>query len=288
MSWRELDGTFSRLFADYELYPATVGKITLHNQKTAAMFDEISVTVPGPTVIDFEAPTYTVDMPINGQGGWVEGSNVAKVIYDPNFGSQIIDFSDGVDTYRSAARELNDTYTSGKVRLTILQKNLSGRSGYLTLHDPADAYEYVFMFGIRSTSQFYCAGGPAGLLLLAPPGGGVRWVGIQIEIDLDENTADMSWRELDGELNPLLTGYELYPAAISRIVLNNKKVAAQFDDIHIDSFVTTPQTCQEVWDKGYGLPADLNKDCRVDLADISALAGKWMECVDPENTACGQ
>ena len=289
MGWRELDGTFKRLFTDYELYPATVARITLGNHKSAAMFDNISVTVPGPTVIDFEAPTYTADTLINGQDGWLNPSNVAKIIYDPNQGSQIIDFSDAGEARRLATRELNDTYDSGKVRLTILQKNLSGRSGYLTLNDSSgDEDDHILMFGIRNTSEFYCAGGVAGLQLLDPPGGAVRWIGIQIEIDLDNYTADMSWHELGGELNLLLSGYQLYPKEISRITLHNKEVPAQFDDIHVDSFVTTPQTCQEVWDKGYGLPADLNKDCYVDLMDVAALAGKWMDCVDPENLACGQ
>ena len=288
MGWRELDGTFRRLFTDYELYPAIVAKITLANHKSAAMFDDISVTVPDPMVIDFESPTYTVDTLIDGQDGWLDNDNAAKVIYDPNLDSQIIDFTDAISHRWSAARELNDTYTSGKVRLTILQKNLSGTSGYLTLNDPFG--ELVFRFGIRvSTGNFYCYGGVLpGVLELAHPGGSARWVGIQIEIDLDNNTAEMSWNELGGELNLLLSGYELYPRDISSIALHNREVAAQFDDIHVDTFFTTPQTCQEVWDKGYGLPADLNKDCRVNLADIAALAGKWMDCVDPENVACSQ
>jgi hypothetical protein len=29
------------------------------------------------------------------------------------------------------------------------------------------------------------------------------------------------------------------------------------------------------------LPGDMNKDCRVNLADFSELAEKWLECTDP-------
>ena len=34
----------------------------------------------------------------------------------------------------------------------------------------------------------------------------------------------------------------------------------------------TPTTCDEVWDLGQGLPGDLDRDCRVDLADFAAGA----------------
>ena len=290
VGYRELDGNLQPIVTDYALNPATVAKISLHNQKVAAMFDDILVTVPGPTAIDFEAPTYILDTPINGQDGWADGSNLGMIRYDAELDSQIIDFTDGVGAYRSATRELNDTYQSGKVRLTILQKNLSGRSGYLVLSGRSETgVEDLFMFGIRvTTGNFYCAGGVQGLVELSSPGGSTRWVGIQIEIDLDSHTADMSWHELGGPLVPLLTGYELNPGSISSIRLENKKVAAQFDDIQIGPYSTDPQTCQQVWDKGYGLPSDLNEDCHVDLADLAAFAAKWLDCADPQNPACNQ
>jgi hypothetical protein len=36
------------------------------------------------------------------------------------------------------------------------------------------------------------------------------------------------------------------------------------------------------------LPGDLNKDCRVNLADFSELAEKWLECTDPNEGRCDE
>lgn len=35
------------------------------------------------------------------------------------------------------------------------------------------------------------------------------------------------------------------------------------------------------------LPADINKDCRVNLGDVDALAQQWVWCDDPSNPQCG-
>ena len=284
VSWHELDGLLAPICVGYALNPAsTISKISLHNQKVAAMFDDIAVTVPGPTAIDFESPTYTVDTAINGQDGWVDASEAGMIRYNADLDSQVLEFP-VTSTSRDAARYLNDTYSSGKVRLTILQKNLSGRSGYMILSDPSGVP--VLRVGTTSDNEFYCEEGPAGIWKTSGPGGSARWIGIQIDIDLDNNTADTGWHELGGELQPLFADYVLNPAAIARISLHNQKVAAMFDDILVEPFSTDPQTCQDAWDKGYGLLADLNQDCHVDLGDVATFASKWLDCVDPENAAC--
>lgn len=38
-----------------------------------------------------------------------------------------------------------------------------------------------------------------------------------------------------------------------------------------------PQDCGEVWERGYGLPEDLNTDCHVDLKDLALVAAGWLE-----------
>ena len=53
----------------------------------------------------------------------------------------------------------------------------------------------------------------------------------------------------------------------------------------------TPTTCQEAWELGYGLPGDLDHDCRVDLDDFAQIADTfsdlfpviqdWLLCNDP-------
>ncbi len=42
-----------------------------------------------------------------------------------------------------------------------------------------------------------------------------------------------------------------------------------------------PKTCRQVWIKGQGLTADVDKDCDVDLTDFAAVASGWLLCNDP-------
>ena len=41
-------------------------------------------------------------------------------------------------------------------------------------------------------------------------------------------------------------------------------------------------TCGQAIGQGYGLSADINKDCHVDLNDIAELSHAWLTCMDPE------
>ena len=47
-------------------------------------------------------------------------------------------------------------------------------------------------------------------------------------------------------------------------------------------------TCAEVIAQGYGVEADYNADCRVDLADYAAWTGSWMNCFDPNDYDCSE
>jgi hypothetical protein len=48
------------------------------------------------------------------------------------------------------------------------------------------------------------------------------------------------------------------------------------------------QSCQDVWDGGWGLLADINANCYVDLQDLEVIAQYWLstDCVEPED--CGK
>jgi len=46
--------------------------------------------------------------------------------------------------------------------------------------------------------------------------------------------------------------------------------------------VFSPENCQEVIDGGMGLSADINQDCRVNIADFAELASQWLLCNDPQ------
>ena len=45
-------------------------------------------------------------------------------------------------------------------------------------------------------------------------------------------------------------------------------------------------TCQEAIAQGYGYAGDINKDCYVDIIDLSSIAQSWLDCVDPCNPVC--
>jgi hypothetical protein len=47
-----------------------------------------------------------------------------------------------------------------------------------------------------------------------------------------------------------------------------------------------PSCCHGVWQSGFGLAADLNRDCQVDIVDIAELATDWLQCNNPEDLAC--
>jgi len=44
---------------------------------------------------------------------------------------------------------------------------------------------------------------------------------------------------------------------------------------------TVPTSCAEVWQFGYGISVDINKDCMIDLLDLEILVLEWLECNDP-------
>jgi hypothetical protein len=47
-----------------------------------------------------------------------------------------------------------------------------------------------------------------------------------------------------------------------------------------------PSLCHGVWQLGFGIGADLNHDCCVDLLDIAVFAGEWLQCNDPNDPNC--
>lgn len=69
--------------------------------------------------------------------------------------------------------------------------------------------------------------------------------------------------------------------AIYAGVLSSDRIAA-----HYASGINErdPKTCADVWEKGFGLPGDADKDCDVDLYDFSLLYSDWLLCNDPNSS----
>lgn len=68
--------------------------------------------------------------------------------------------------------------------------------------------------------------------------------------------------------------FDEYPALVDQIVIDTLRLAP------------IPTTCTEVWQLNYGLTADINHDCRVDLLDLALLAQSWLRCNDPQDDNC--
>ena len=47
-----------------------------------------------------------------------------------------------------------------------------------------------------------------------------------------------------------------------------------------------PNSCGEVNQYGFGLSADLDENCQVDLADFGLFAAQWFDCSDPHDPCC--
>lgn len=59
------------------------------------------------------------------------------------------------------------------------------------------------------------------------------------------------------------------------------------DNVAIDA-VQPPATCEDLLLAGYGLVADINYDCYINLEDFAYLASRWLTCNDPLLSDCDQ
>jgi hypothetical protein len=54
------------------------------------------------------------------------------------------------------------------------------------------------------------------------------------------------------------------------------------------SFDDLPSCCYGMWQSGFGISSDLNRDCYVDLLDLADFVNEWLKCNDPEDGWCQQ
>ncbi|MCK5272189.1 MAG: hypothetical protein KAJ52_06410 [Sedimentisphaerales bacterium] len=47
-----------------------------------------------------------------------------------------------------------------------------------------------------------------------------------------------------------------------------------------------PSICHGLWQSGYGIDADLNHDCYINVSDLAVFTEEWLECNDPCNPNC--
>ncbi len=58
---------------------------------------------------------------------------------------------------------------------------------------------------------------------------------------------------------------------------------ADCDFAAFDELGYMPSSCHGIWQSGFGIDSDLNRDCYVDLLDLAAFAEQWLWCNDPQN-----
>jgi hypothetical protein len=70
----------------------------------------------------------------------------------------------------------------------------------------------------------------------------------------------------------------------SEIVLLYSKAYKDWPNLWLGNLIeirmgnSEPADCLEVWQKGFGLLGDINKDCRVDFKDFAEMGENWMNC----------
>jgi hypothetical protein len=58
----------------------------------------------------------------------------------------------------------------------------------------------------------------------------------------------------------------------------------RLDTARLVQVLELPRRCGDL--KTLYLPGDGNEDCRINLADVAALAGRWLECTEPNEPGC--
>ena len=98
--------------------------------------------------------------------------------------------------------------------------------------------------------------------------------------------------EFDYDIWTLVSGAITAPAeAESALVLVGNKDGAGWtsgvwDDVSLTVPELPPMSCADVHSRGYGLEADLDADCEVNLADFAIFASQWLMCDNPEDQNC--
>jgi len=47
-----------------------------------------------------------------------------------------------------------------------------------------------------------------------------------------------------------------------------------------------PSSCHGMWQSGFGIDSDLNRNCYVDLLDLVVFADEWLKCNNPQDSRC--
>ena len=88
-----------------------------------------------------------------------------------------------------------------------------------------------------------------------------------------------------------LTKISRFDGAEQSIALSNRTLITTLPGGTGDLYKVTIQpleTCQQVVAANYGMTADFNDDCHVNIADLTVFANSWLDCVETVGNDCGQ
>ncbi|AQQ08877.1 hypothetical protein L21SP3_00670 [Sedimentisphaera cyanobacteriorum] len=61
---------------------------------------------------------------------------------------------------------------------------------------------------------------------------------------------------------------------------------SEFSQLPFEDPNSIPSSCHGVWQAGFGMEADINRDCTVNIQDLILFAEKFLTCTDPSNENC--
>lgn len=70
------------------------------------------------------------------------------------------------------------------------------------------------------------------------------------------------------------------------LAANLWSTSASFPEVQLTDVAGAQPTCDEIWETGFGLLSDFNRDCIVNLLDFAVLSYDWLDCTEAGNPAC--
>jgi hypothetical protein len=173
---------------------------------------------------------------------------------------------------------------SGKLRLTVDIKPISGNNGIFLSNDYFDAEGCVvwfnadYSFGVPNYSLFYSSQWVPG-----------KWYRVTIDATIDRlngsnSTFDVSIYNLTDSTD---IGTEFgFPCLGDFRWASQTEVLSQHEsafEAYFDNWSVVPiiENCTDVQDQGYGIAADVNRDCYVTLSDLAFFASQWLQSNNP-------
>ena len=166
----------------------------------------------------------------------------------------------------------------------------------------SDPFDYVYA---QISFQDVDLGSGTATLYLFTTGGSFLWASNVPLSTLENNSGSIAmtlagenvhvaagWDSVGSKLVEFTVSGDLLNAGPAGVIARDRQgtnyyyVTGAFDNFRVDPEPPLPASCADSIARGYGLPADLNEDCYVNMPDFSVLANQWLHCSDPNDVDC--